>query len=559
MNVVTVLYGASLGSQAFEPVLKGESAFNLALKGAAAFPGSKKTVFLAQEGKVPPVSGGISVMQRPEWTVSDLLKVLSEETAGFDFAYYAWADTPFLDPVLAGKIAERHTRFAADYSYADGWPYGIGPELISAAAANILYRIAADDGKGPVKRDSLFAVLQKDINSFDIETEISPADLRYHRLSLAADSERNLLLLERFAGAGCSCAEDLERIIKDHPEYLRTLPAFFPIQVSASCPGGAGTLAAGTDIAGANPGAVGSGVNPGGSCAFCPYPRLKNSPYNEKAFLPPADFAEILAKIENFAGDAVIDLSLWGEFSLHPQREELIQSVLDRPALSLIIETSGYGWAGFALEQIAQKAADAQKRLNGLPALSWIVSLGASDLPAKETEALAFVKKLSALFPRENGARNAGLDERVYVETIRTAGAEDAVEQFYRAWKAGFPASNVNPGIQSSAVPELSPPGLIIQKYDSFCGFLPQRQAVDLSPVERRPCWHLMRDFPILIDGTVPLCREDLGGVLEKAGNIFREEPEIIWKRGEALYLSHCRKEYEEPCKICDEYYTFNF
>ncbi|MDR2702287.1 MAG: spiro-SPASM protein [Spirochaetaceae bacterium] len=517
MNALTVLYGGSLAPQAFAPVLRGESAFNLALERAAAFPGSKKTVFLTQEGNIPPIPAeGVSVLQRPSWTVSELLAALSEEAAGFDFAYYAWADTPFLDSALAGRIAERHTRFAADYSYADGWPYGLGPELITGAAAGILCKIAGDDGQGPVKRDSLFAVLQKDINSFDIETEISPADLRYHRLSLAADSRRNLLLLERFAGAGCSGAEDAARIIEERPECLRTLPAFFPIQVSASCPAKAG------------------------ACAFCPYPRIRR-PDNGGAFLDPADFEAALAKIEGFAGDAVIDLSLWGELSLHPRREALIQSVLDRPALSLLIETSGYGWAGFGLEQLAEKAAAAQNRLNGLPALSWIVSLASSDLPAMETEAVLFVKKLASLFPRE-----AGKDGRVYVETIRTAGAEDAVEQFYRAWKAGFPSGG-------------GAPGVIIQKYDNFCGLLPQLEAVDLSPVERRPCWHLLRDFPVLIDGTVPFCREDINGSFEKMGNVFREEPEIIWKRGEALYFSHCRKEYEEPCKICGEYYTFNF
>jgi spiro-SPASM protein len=108
-------------------------------------------------------------------------------------------------------------------------------------------------------------------------------------------------------------------------------------------------------------------------------------------------------------------------------------------------------------------------------------------------------------------------------------------------------------------VSEGSPPEIIIQKYDSFCGFLPQKQAVDLSPVQRRPCWHLLRDFPILLDGTVLLCREELGEKAAAAGNIFKEKPEDIWKKGEDRYLSHCKKEYKESCAVCDEYYTFNF
>jgi spiro-SPASM protein len=515
MRAVTVLYGV-ISQEAFEPVLKGKSAFDMALERAKAFPGSEKTLLLTLENAAFGGMDGLPVIKKPEWTVAELLKTLSEEAAGFDFIYYAWADTPFLDPVLAGKIAQRHTRFAAEYSYADGWPYGLGPELLTGAAAGILYKIAGNLGSGPVKRDSVFTVLQKDINSFDIETEISSVDLRYHRLSLSADSRRNLLLLERFAGAGCSSADDAERIIKEHPEYLRTLPAFFPIQVSASCPSG------------------------GGACALCPYPRFKQS--KENAILSPEQFTELLNKIESLSGDAVVDISLWGEVSLHPHWDKLILAVLKRPSVSLVIETSGIGWnkSFSALENIAEKTAAAPNPRNGFPALSWIVSLNPADLPTTETEAVHFVKKLMVLFPAQRESH-----EQIFVETVRTAGDEDAVEQFYRAWKNTFAAR------------ETGAPAVIIQKYDSFCGYLPQRQAVDLSPVERRPCWHIMRDFPVLLDGTVPLCREDLSG--KPLGNIFQEEAETIWKRGEAFYLSHCKKEYAGPCAVCDEYYTYNF
>ncbi|MCL1813510.1 MAG: spiro-SPASM protein [Treponema sp.] len=537
MHALTVLYGGSLVSQAFEPVFKGTSAFSLAIKQSAAFPGSEKIVLLAKDQDFSGVSlsfleeNNVKVIKNPAWTVSELLKNISEASAGFDFSYYAWADSPFLDPSLAGKIAERHTRYAAEYSYADGWPGGLGPELINSQAAGILYKIAGDDGMGPVKRDSLFSVLQKDINSFDIETEISTEDLRYHRLSFTADSKRNLLLLERFAeiipadGEAAvtepGYADNVVRIIQEHPEYLRTLPAFFPIQVSGACP---------KPITGA--------------CSICPYPQFgaKNGDVSQRTdFFELPDFLDLLEKIENFAGDGVIDLSLWGETALHPKREEIIRAVLERPALSLIIETSGYGWTGIDLAEIAKKAADRQ---SGIPALSWIVSLNPADLPQNipdgENEAIAFVRKLVSCFPREKGK-----DDRVYVEAVRTTGEEDAIEQFYRSWKA-FSADNNGPAV-------------IIQKYDSFCGFLPQKQAVDLSPVERRSCWHILRDFPVLLDGTVPLCREDLRSTPAILGNVFKDELESIWKKGEGAYLSHCRKEYEGPCKVCDEYYTFNF
>ncbi|MDR2210278.1 MAG: spiro-SPASM protein [Spirochaetaceae bacterium] len=516
MHALTVLYGGALHSPAFQPLRGGGSPFSLALERARSFPGTEKVLVLAGEGtELPEVSG--PVISRPEWTVSELLRVLSEESSGYDFAYYAWADTPFLDPALAERLALRHKRFAADYSYADGWPYGLAPELITGAAAGILFKIAGEAGAGPVRRDTLFGILQKDINSFDIETEISPVDLRYHRISLAADSRRNFLLLERFAGVPCTGAGDAERIIAENPEYLRTLPAFFPIQIARPCP---------------------PREENSGACGICPYPRFPARPGGDD-FLDPEDFEKLLDKIEDFAGDGVIDLSLWGEPALHPRRDELIRGVLSRRALSLVIETSGAGWTREALETLARAIPERP----GDRFFSWIVSLNPREIPQAGGKKFSLVEDLVSLFPRKPGE-----EDRVYVEAVRTAGEEDPIEQFYRSWKSWGAEKNG--------------PGIIIQKYDDFCGFLPRRQGADLSPVERRPCWHILRDFPVLLDGTVPVCREDPEGRMGALGNALKEDLENIWERGKERYDLHCKKNYGEPgipCTVCDEYYTFNF
>ncbi|MDR2313243.1 MAG: spiro-SPASM protein [Spirochaetaceae bacterium] len=521
MHALTVLYGGALHPLAFKPLYGGQSAFSLALERAGSFPGTEKILVLAEDAlDLPEIPG--QLLTRQKWTVPDLLRVLSEESSAYDFAYYAWADTPFLDPSLAERIALRHTRFAADYSYADGWPYGLAPELITSSAAGVLCKISGEADAGPVKRDALFGVLQRDINSFDIETEISPVDLRYHRISLSADSRRNFLLLQRFAEARCGGAADAQRIIAEHPEFLRTLPAFFPIQISRPCPPGGGRT---------------------GSCGICPYPRLSaRNGAAARDFLDPDEFKKLLDKIEEFAGDAVIDLSPWGEPALHPRRDELIRAVLARSAFSLVIESSGAGWDRGTLEALARdapvKPGSGESRF-----FSWIVSLNPGDLPRDKSEKTSFVEALVSLFPRKPGE-----EDRVYVEAVRTAGAEDQIEQFYRAWKSWGAEKNG--------------PGIIIQKYDDFCGFLPRRQGVDLSPVERRPCWHIMRDFPVLIDGAVPVCREDLEGKLGTLGNALKDDLETIWEKGKERYHLHCKKDYGEPgspCRVCDEYYTFNF
>jgi spiro-SPASM protein len=558
MNSLAVLYGGGLFPAAFEKVFGGKSALDLALKQVRLFPGVGKVVLLGIEGLLyPDLPSGTELVSRPTWTRKLLLETLSALSTGgaagssaeFDLTYFVWADCPFLDPVLTTAIAERHLKYAAEYSYADGWPYGFAPELLSPGTAGILAKIVGEDEMPgmtpgelmatPVERDSLFAVLQKDINAFDIETEISDIDLRSHRLSLSADSKRNLLLLTRFAEVkaaqtkGTSAiptAADAAGIIASKPEILRTLPNFYPIQVAGTCPQ---------------------------TCAICPYP-----PFAGSGFFEISRFETLLDKIIAFSGDAVIDLSLWGEISLHPQRLELIKLVLEKPELSLVIETSGVGWktgdfeaiAGFTAANLPPPQSAIAMRRAGLPPLSWIVSLDSSDPRRYQeirgpgfAEAVDSAKKLLGLFPKD-----------AYVQAVRTVGTDDDIEKFYRSWKEAAPNGTAN---------------IIIQKYDDFCGSLPKKQASDLSPVQRQPCWHIMRDMPVLLDGTVPLCREDLS-VLKTApvttgrrilGNVFTDSLENIWERGAPFYEGHCLKagaespKYDDFCAGCDEYYTFNF
>ena len=537
MNALLVLFGGQLTSEAFQPLHNGKNSVSLALGQSQSFPGVEKTVLFGASNANFQDFSGIQVEKRDSWTKRPLLEKLAELSAGFDLTYFAWLDCPFLDPVLAGAIAQRHIQYAAEYSYADGWPYGLAPEIISPQTAGILAKILSEDG--PVTRDALFSVIQKDINAFDIETEISPVDFRQHRISLSSDSKRNFLLLERFIAAGkgtIPAAADVQRIISESPGVLRTLPNFFPIQVFSGCPQ---------------------------SCSLCPYPAASQAAgpvTGRRDYMKAGLFESLLNKIINFANDAVIDLSLWGEFSLHPEKMEIISMVLSRPELALVIETSGIGWKPEELEKSAELSRGAfTGRKSPLPPLSWIVSLDAAD-PGRYreirgqgfSEAAGCAKKLFSLFP-----------QNAYVQAVRTLNSEDDIEKFYRSWKEAAPFGDAN---------------IIIQKYDDFCGFLEKKQASDISPVIRQPCWHIMRDMPVLIDGTALLCREELGalkaGNAESGcagcagyagknnrvlGNVFSDTLAHIWEKGMPFYTEHCEKKYTGLCADCDEYYTYNF
>jgi spiro-SPASM protein len=524
MNALLVLYGGNLSKYAFEPVLNGKNSVELAVEQGKKFPGVKKTVLLAAQGDFSNLNG-VQVEQRDAWTKRCLLEKTSELQEGFDLIYFAFADCPFLDPELAGAVAERHLRYKAEYSYADGWPYGIAPETLSPGTAGILAKISGEDGA--VERDILFSVIQKDINAFDIEAEISSVDLRCHRINLCADSKRSYLLLKNFLTANSGklpAAAVVEKIVMEQPEILRTLPSFYPIQVYGGCPQ---------------------------KCTLCPYPVFTDTA-SRKDFMGSAEFEALLDKIAAFSGDAVIDLSLWGELSLHPEKMKLIEAVISRKELSLVIETSGIGWKNDELE----KCADLTKnRVNSLfPALSWIVSLDTADSQKYMelrgpgfAEAESTAKKLLSIFPND-----------CYVQAVRVKGSEEDTEKFYRYWKETAKSINESCGEKN----------IIIQKYDDFCGTLEKKQASDISPVIRQSCWHIMRDMPVLIDGSVPLCRENMEALKGETnfllGNVFNDSLENIWRNGERFYKEHCKKNYNgtllrELCADCDEYYTYNF
>jgi len=512
MNALLVLFGGQLSDEAFQPLFNGKNSVALAVEQAKKFPSVGKTVLLASDGDFSFLDG-VQIEQKDKWTKRSLLEKIAELQAGFDCAYFAFADCPFLDTALAGAICERHLRYNAEYSYADGWPYGLAPEIISPGTSAILANILGEDD-GPVERDILFSVIQKDINAFDIETEISAVDLRSHRLNFCADSKRSLLLLKNFIdtqGGKIPAASDVQNIVEQQPEILRTLPAFFPIQVYGGCPQ---------------------------KCSICPYPAFTDSG-GRKDFMDSDKFDSLMDKIAGFCGDAVIDLSLWGELSLHPQKMKLIESVISREELSLIIETSGLGWKDEEFEKCLELSKNAKTRKNRLAPLSWIVSLDSADSQKYSeirgqgfAEANGNAKKLLSLFPND-----------CYVQAVRLKGAEDDTEKFYRYWKELAPNGEKN---------------IIIQKYDDFCGKLEKKQASDISPVIRQSCWHIMRDMPILIDGNVPVCREDIDGK-NIMGNVFADSLQSILQNTEKHYREHCLKNYTGLCADCDEYYTYNF
>ena len=496
MKNIAVLNAVGIRPQAFETLLDGKSSLDLAFDRAQAFPSVCQTVLLSDgnAGRMPECR----ILSHEHWTDRRLLEAFKELGSGYDNIYYFFADCPLLDARLAETMLRNHARYSADYSFADGYPYGLTPEILSVRVVDALLLLTEKE-QAPLQRETVFEVVKKDINSFDIETEIAPKDLRLLRVSLSADSRRNLMLLKRIVAAGGRDAETVCRILDAEPSILRTLPAYVTIQAVA--------------------GAV-------DHCVYDPWGVQFPGEVGLRRAIDTDGFAVAVQKIADFCEDAVVTLSAFGEPGLHPRILDLIRIVGRSPRLSLIIETSGKGWPAGVVDRIAEA--------NETPPM-WIVFLDAHSETAYRSvrgegfaEACECAGKLLSLFP-----------DRTYVQAVRMKDNEEDLERFYRAWKER--TENV-----------------IVQKYDSVCGLLADRRATDLSPLKRMPCWHLKRDLHIAVDGTVPLCREDVRNCVV-LGNVLEEPLPQIWERGEVHYADHVAERYLDMCKRCDEYYTYNF
>lgn len=496
MKNIAVINAIDLRAPAMRPLLDGMSSLTRALAFALELPSVVETVLLLSRPLED--TQGCRTIVRGQWSIADFMNELVKAGEGADDIFYFFADCPFLDGEIARNMHANHRRYFADYTFADGYPYGLTPEILTKDTLARL-RGLAGEGQGAPDRETLFTLVKKDINSFDIETEISPTDMRMLRVSLCADTERNYLLLRRIVENGGRDAKSVCNVLGQKPEIQRTLPAFFPIQIVERCPH---------------------------ACMYCPYPVFGGDILSKSGFMPVQSFSALLEKIAAFTGEAVIDISLWGEPSLHPHIYEIVSAVLEHPGLELVIETSGVGWEPGIFSRISRSPSKSP---------TWIVSLDAASEELYRTlrgvgfaEARRSAEELIALFPA-----------RTWVQAVRMKENEDDLEKFFKSWKTR--TENV-----------------IIQKYDTFSGLLPDRKVADLSPVRRFPCWHLKRDMVILLDGTVPLCREDVHAATP-LGNALQEDLALIWDRAQTTYRSHLSEVYPGICAACDEYYTYNF
>ncbi len=495
------------------PLDTGISALDRVVEYTAGLPGLERVVVLTgaeadaqlQQSDFP---NQWEVRRRSDWTAESLLDELHKvgrEYGGNDSVLvYYFIDAPFLDQGITRRMLAHHRRYFAEYTFADGFPDAMAPTVLNPDMPERLRGLVMPEDD-PGSWDGLFTILRRDINAFEVETELSDEDYRQLRLHLRCDCRRNYLLCRGLYSQGGRDESSVLRLIKERPQLLRTVPAYSSVQVVRVC---------------------------AQQVIYDPFQLVSDSAFgplnadDDASELSPERFGALLDQLSELCGDAVVEISHWGEAGLHSRLEALAAAAVERPSIRLLLRTGGVGWPSGRLERVAEVADNS---------VSLIVELDADDEDTYRRirgrgfhEAQRFVEQALALF-----------GERCHLQAVRMNLNEEHLETYYRRWKERTP-------------------NVIIQKYDDCAGRLPARKVVDLSPLQRLPCWHLKRDVVVLIDGSVPMCKQDLD-LKGRLGNAFEDGLEAVWNAGQEPYRLHLDAEYPALCRSCDEHYTFNF
>ena len=312
------------------------------LEFAESLPDLESTIVLCRPSANIKTANSYQIVSRDTWSVDSLIQEIRSLAEGHGNLFYFFGDTPLLDRSMAAEMYEKHIKYYAQYSFADGYPIGLSIEIVSAEILPVIATLAEDD-HAPPQRDSLFTVIQKDINAFDIETDIAARDQRLLRVTLAADSRRNFAILQKVVDAGGTDARTVIDVLDAKPRLLRSQPAFFYVQIVDGCPQ---------------------------TCSYCPWPDIGGDILFRRNEMPVDRFTQLLGKIRDFTDDATVGISMWGEPAVHSDIPAVIHSMLEYPTLSLTIETSGIGWHESVFDEIDKELS---KRI------TWIVSIDALD------------------------------------------------------------------------------------------------------------------------------------------------------------------------------------
>ncbi|MDD5067813.1 MAG: spiro-SPASM protein, partial [bacterium] len=407
----------------------------------------------------------------------DLLAVLHQFVSDrkIDNIMLVYGDSPFLDTDMAKKLLQLHRDGLSEYTFGDNFAEGLVPEVMSK---EFLGKIRDFEYKKPdVASRRVFDCMNADINKFFIDLEISEHDFSIMRMELTAGTRRNWTLLKNLAQF-CNVRDNHKKVyeaIRSHPEVMAIFPRYVEIEITSQ---------------------------DNMKCSFCSRSLIKREARPMDAEL----YKKVVRELTEEYDDIIIDLSLMGEPLLHPGCLDLVDYTLkETKAMNLILETNGLLFDKAVADKLSVFPAEKLTVIFGLDSLKE-ETYRALRKPDKE-DAFKTVKENILYFIRRNDANKL----RTFVQILKMKENNLELEEFYNFWQ--------NQGIQ-----------VIIQKYNTYAGLLEDRSVVDLTPLDRIPCWHLQRDLQVFSSGDVPLCKQDVNASI-LIGNVRQESIRSIWEK----------------------------
>lgn len=278
-----------------------------------------RVVFI-QNGLLDEVCDSIKNVVTDNASVSSVLKIIEKESKNADTIVIIKSGNPFFDPEFINTMIERHVKYVADYTYGIGYPDWLLPQILSQTCLKNINALASDISEE--REDYVFYSISKDINSFDIETFISPADLRLARLSFSASDNGTVIFLNKLLelfGYDKKIDEITEYLSDNRELYYSTIyAAFFEISnVSSTDP--------------------------------IYYPEKEDS----ELYCSYGEFADVLSVLKSINSEMKIVFNGRGDFFSHPEYLEFLKKVCGS-GFQLVIETDGYKVSDQVIDDIKE-------------------------------------------------------------------------------------------------------------------------------------------------------------------------------------------------------------
>lgn len=432
------------------------------------------------------------------FTVTEKLPPSKSGDADFDESFFVYFTgiSPLLSLELTDVLLKRHIRYLAQYSYSENLPKGIVPNFISREFISTL-----PDTLPATTHDFLI----KNLNNYDVEIFFQEPDLRQYRLDFSLSDPRSLKSTEFFININPDLEyKDLYTTILKNPNGFRLFPSYIEMEIFRGCES---------------------------SCSFCPRQFISNE--KDNSFLSHEFIVKFLTDLaDTFPYPVTICLGGMGEPLLHPELNLILSDILNFPHLKeLIIETGLYtNLDSFtnALRNIGEN----KKKLNLIVNLTTLNEAKYKEIYKNKTNVNSILSSLTSITEILGNSN-------INVQVIKMKEVEEEIEGYFNY----FEKLGIN---------------VILQKYNTYAGLMPEKRVSDLTPIKREFCWHLNRDFYINSDKTVNICRQDLNSHI---GDLSSDSIFAIWEKGMQLFSESLKGNHNHtgaPCLNCDEWYTFN-